>query len=165
MAIIIDNAQDCKKYTKKTHSDQTQKLTKYEIKIADKIFIGINNARDKATEIADANEEKYSGKYKYPFKYVPEKDEYCFLISKIYLAGRVINDTLKDIFITNCEEFQKHNFSYENQLLIFEDLKNVPEHKYDKIIHSHDILNNGEEYEMSEINDALLCIRGISDEC
>jgi hypothetical protein len=150
MAIIFKHKKDYIKYARVAFPD---KVNKDEKKIATQIIAKINPLKEEA---------ETNG---YPFEYVPEKDEYCFLIKNFYLADRVINDTLKDIFITNCGEFQKYNFSYENQLLIFEDLKNVPEHKYDKIIYSHNILNNGEEYEMSEINDALLCIRGISDEC
>ena len=132
MAIIIDNKGDYKKFSKKIHPD---KVALDEKKIANQIIAKTNPLNEEAE------------KNGYPFEYIPKKDEYCFLISKIYLADRVINNTLKDIFITNCEEFQKHNFSYENQLLIFEDLKNVPEHKYDKIIHSHDILTDGKEHQ------------------
>jgi hypothetical protein len=150
MAIIFKHKKDYTGYARVAFPD---KVNEDEKKIANKISAKINPLKEEA---------EASG---YPFKYVPEKDEYCFLIKNFYLANRVINDTLKNIFITNCGEFQKYNFSYENQLLIFEDLKNVPEHKYDKIIYSHNILNNEEEYEMPEINDALLCIRGISDEC
>ena len=150
MAIIFKHKRDYIEYARVAFPD---KVNENEKKIANKIAAKINPLKEEA----EANG--------YPFEYVPEKDEYCFLIKNFYLADRVINDTLKDIFITNCGEFQKYNFSYENQLLIFEDLKNVPEHKYDKIIHSHDILTDGKEHQNSELDDALQCIEGILDEC
>lgn len=179
-----------KGYAKVAHPDKVNTDAK---KIATQIFAKINLLNEKAE------------KEGYPFEYTPEKDEYCFLISKGYpnkdvIDEEVINTDLQDMYKDKCNELQKQNFNFEdqflvvkhlkdtpkekrddvlklhiklqkdnfsleNQFLIFENLKNVPEHKYDKIIHSHNILNDGKEHQNSEINDAVLCIRGISDEC
>ncbi len=150
MAIIIDNKGDYKKFSKKIHPD---KVALDEKKIANQIIAKTNPLNEEAE------------KNGYPFEYIPKKDEYCFLISKIYLADRVINNTLKDIFITNCEEFQKHNFSFEDQILVTKHLKDISEEKREDVLKAHEILNNPKGHSNSELNDSLDCVMGISDEC
>lgn len=165
MAIII-NEQVFKKLSVAVHPDKTKKLTEVEKKIAGEIFLGINEARDKATQKADANGEKYMGKYKYPFEYEPKKDEYCFLLPKVYKYNGGNNGKLENLLTTNCEDFTKSNFNIEQQMLINERLYSFPDNgKREKIQESYITLNDGKEHTNSEINDALLCIQGILDEC
>ena len=164
MAIIIDT-QVYRGISMVTHPDKTKKLTEVERKIVEDIFTGIHNARDKATQIADANNEKYSGKYKYPFEYTPEKDEYCFLISKGYPDNEVINSDLQEIYKNKCAELQKHNFSFEDQILVTKHLKDISEEKREDVLKAHEILNNPKGHSNSELNDSLDCVMGISDEC
>jgi len=150
MAIIFKHKKDYIEYARVAFPD---KVNENEKKIANKISAKINSLK----EGAEANG--------YPFEYVLENDEYCFLISKGYPDKEVISDNLQDIYKNKCQELQKHNFSFETQILILENLKNVPDYKHAKIINSHNVLNSEEEYQDSELNDAALCIIGISDEC
>ena len=165
MAIIISE-KVYKKLSLATHSDKTKKLPQTEQKIAANIFLGINNERDTATKKADENGEEYVGKYKYPFEYVPEKDAYCFLLPKIYEYNGGSNDALKTLLTNNCEDFTKSNFSIEQQMLINERLYSFSDHSKEKeVAKAYITLNDGKEHTNSELNDALLCYQGISDEC
>ncbi|MBY0580883.1 MAG: hypothetical protein K2P53_04295 [Rickettsiales bacterium] len=150
MAIIFQNESDFKNYARKAHPDKVSMADK---EIAANIFSKVS------VLYADA---KTHG---YPFKYIAEKNEYCFLTRIGYPDKEAVSDHVQDIYKDKCEELQDHNFSFETQILILEDLKNVKADKYTKIINSHCILNIEEEYKDSELNDALLCIQGILDEC
>ncbi|MBY0580924.1 MAG: hypothetical protein K2P53_04500 [Rickettsiales bacterium] len=150
MAIIFNNKSDFRNYAIKAHPDKVDMADK---EIATGIFSKVS--------VLDV-EAKIQG---YPFKYLAEKNEYCFLTKIGYQDKEIISDHLQDMYKNKCEELQKHNFSFERQILILEDLKNVKADKYTKIINSHCVLNVEEEYKDSELNDALLCIQGISGEC
>ena len=150
MAIMFQNKGDFRSYTIKAHPDKVNIADK---EIATDIFSKVS------VLYADAR------KYGYPFKYLAERNEYCFLTRIGYPDKEVISDHLHDIYKDKCKELQDRNFSFETQILILEDLKDVKADKYTKIINSHHILNVEEEYKDSELNDALLCIQGILDEC
>ncbi len=164
MAIIFKNKKEYTKYALIVHPDKARNLSEVEKKIATDIFIGINNARDNATKIADANNEKY------PFEYIPKKDEYCFLISQGYpnkdvIDEEVINTNLQDMYKNKCNELQKQNFNFEDQVLVVKHLKDTPEEKRNDVLKSHIILNNPKGHSDSELDYASLCIEGILDEC
>ena len=151
MAIIFNNKKEYHNFVTVTHPDKFK--GKPEEYIANKI----------ATKTLELYEK--AKKEGYPFEYEPEKDEYCFLVSNGYKDEGFINDDLQDLYKDKCKELQKNNFSFANQILIIEHLNGIPEHKHDKIISSYVISSDGKEHQNSELNDALLCIQGISDEC
>ena len=150
MAIIFKHKKDYIKYARVAFPD---KVNKDEKKIATQIIAKINPLKEEA---------ETNG---YPFEYVPEKDEYCFLISKGYPDNEVINSDLQEIYKNKCAELQKHNFSFEDQILVTKHLKDISEEKREDVLKAHEILNNPKGHSDSELDDSLLCLQGISDEC
>ena len=131
------------------------KVSKSDAGIATEIFAKVNALKDKAKEDG----------HPYTFEYVPEKDEYCFLTLKGYPDKEAINNDLQDLYKNYCEKLQKYHFSFEDQILILKHLKGVLEDKREKVLEASIIWHNGDKYSDSELDDALLCIQGISDEC
>ena len=86
----LDNEEKAVKFTSKedykvieiiTRPNKTQNLPKIEQKIAQDIIVKINNLINGAQK---------AGKEVYPFKYMPEDNEYCFLLQ---IIQRVTNPT------------------------------------------------------------------------
>ena len=150
MAIIFNNKKDYFNYAKKAAPDKVSISDK---DIATQILAKVNSLKEKAE------------KEGYPFEYVPEKNEYCFLVSNGYKDEGFINDDLQDLYKDNCKELQKNNFSFDQTMLVIEELKTVPDVYSDKFFKSHIILNDGKEHTNSELNAALYCSSKVFEEC
>lgn len=125
-AIEFNSGQDRKKFIRVIHPDKFQ--DQLEKAIATTVSAKINDLNDKAKEDG------------YPFEYIPEKDEYCFLLPKIYEYNGGGNDELKTLLTNNCEDLTKNNFNIEQQILVAEDLNSSPEDKREKILAHYTVL-------------------------
>ena len=120
MAIKFNGAQDYRKFTKAIHPDKFRDKPEYDV--ADTVTRKINNLNDKAKEDG------------YPFEYTPEKDEYCFLLPRVYKYNGGNNDELETLLSNNCEDLTKNNFNIDQQTLVAENLNSSPEDKREKIL-------------------------------